>query len=92
MKLKYTKPAFVIERFNLTQSIASGCTAEDPANPSGSVGDPNRWDKNTCGWDVGGYTLWIGEASGCDVPMSPNENYMGICYNNPDGGNVIFGS
>lgn len=89
MKLKYSKPAFVVERFDLSQSIADNCSAR----PSSSVGSAvNSRNKNDCGWNVGGYTIWTAANSGCNVKANPNEVIQGVCYNNPSGGNTIFAS
>ena len=92
MKRKYIKPAFVMEHFDLAQSIAAGCTAEDPANPNSSIGDPNWGDKNVCGWEVLGYVVWTGPNPGCDVKERPDKEILGFCYNNPNGDNIIFAS
>lgn len=86
MKLKYTKPAFVIERFALAQSIAAGCGAAS----SSTVGDPNQWDKYTCGWDLGNMVIWTNTNVGCLTKQDENFDLSGICYNNPDGGQSIF--
>ncbi len=96
MKIKYTKPDFVIERFDLSQSIAANCSAEVPSNPLSSLGDPNWSSKETCGWRVGQYVIW--SASNCQsstelpIIVNPNAEVMGFCYNNPSGSNVIFRS
>lgn len=92
MKLKYTKPAFVIERFDLTQSIAAGCSAQDPANPNASIGDPNIWNKSECGWVVGGISVWLEGNKLCGIKRPEYDEYEGFCYNNPNGDNVIFAS
>ena len=92
MKLKYTKPALVLELFSMTQSIATGCTAEDPANPNSTVGDPNIWNKQECGWAIDdNIIIWL-EAPICNDYAGAEEDIDGICYNNPDGGNLIFAS
>lgn len=94
MKLKYTKPDFVMERFDLAQSIAAGCSAENPANPNASIGDPSWGSKETCGWRVGGYTIWTSQncddGTGFSIIAGPGDEIMGFCYNNPGGHNVIF--
>jgi hypothetical protein len=96
MKREYSKPAFMIERFDLTQSIAANCSAENPANPNSSIGDPNWGSKDTCGWQVGNYVIWT--AASCNngqadsIIASPYEEVLGFCYNNPNGNNVIFNS
>lgn len=85
-----------MEQFALTQSIAASCSAEDPANPTSSLGDPGWGSKESCGWLVGNYIIWT--ASNCvgkdgqylPIVASPNEEVAGFCYNNPSGHNVIF--
>lgn len=96
MKRKYTKPAAVMETFNLTQSIAAQCSAEDKANPLSSLGDPNWGSKDSCGWRVGDYIIWTAsicnKGTGIPIIASPFEQVEGFCYNNPSGNNVIFNS
>ena len=96
MKRKYTKPDFLLERFDLAQSIAANCSAENPANPNSSIGDPNWGSKDTCGWRVGNYVIWTAASctngQGAPIIASPFEEVMGFCYNNPNGSNVIFNS
>lgn len=94
MKQKYTKPAFAVERFDLAQSIAAGgCSANDPANPYASIGDPNWGNANECGWRVGDYVIWTAENCGdsmFSIVAGPDDEVLGFCYNNPSGNNVIF--
>lgn len=96
MKLKYVKPAFAVERFDLAQSIAANCTAENPANPSSSLGDPGWGSADTCGWCVGEYTIWTMENCNKNpdyaIIAGPHDEVLGFCYNNPSGDNVIFRS
>lgn len=96
MKQKYSKPAFVMERFDLAQSIAANCTAENPSNPMSSLGDPNWGSKETCGWRVGEYIVWTMENCNHNpnyaVILGANDDFLGFCYNNPSGDNVIFRS
>lgn len=96
MKRKYFKPDFAIERFGLAQSIASNCSAENPANPNASIGDPNWGSKDSCGWRVGDYVIWTAancsNVQGYPIIASPMEEVFGFCYNNPNGNNVIFNS
>ena len=89
MKQTYVKPRIMIERFALTQSIASGCGAV----PSGStLGEPAHYHKSTCAWNVGGILLFIDPNICKDKQIGENDEFMGYCYNNPDGGIAIFGS
>ena len=92
MKQKYIKPAIVMERFDLAQSIAAGCTADDLAKTDSTVGSPSHWNKTECGWMVdSGFILWASTPA-CTQPTNPNANVDGICYNHPNGGNTIFNS
>ena len=96
MKRKYTKPDFVMESFALAQSIAADCSAENPANPNASLGDPAWGSKDSCGWKGGNYVIWTAAIcntqNGTPIIASPNEDVFGFCYNNPNGNNVIFQS
>ena len=90
MKQKYIKPAIVMERFDMSQSIAAGCSAAS----NSPVGDPNIWDKAECGWVVGTDVIWDTEASGskCNFDWDLESDFEGVCYNNPAGGQTIFNS
>lgn len=88
MKAKYVKPALVMERFELTQAIANGCNAD----PNSSIGDPMHYTKTTCAWNVNGTLIFIaGSGTGCMFGDAETQ-WSGLCYNNPDGGQTIFGS
>lgn len=89
MKKKYEKPFMVMEHFNMTQSIAAGCGAAH----NSTLGHPNHANKNTCGWAIDdSVILWIGSTGVCTENNGENEDVMGICYNNPSGGQSIFNS
>lgn len=91
MKQKYEKPMILIERFTMTQSIAGMCSIGD----SDEWGMPNSTSKDTCGWTMpDGYTtIWTSSVgNGCGIAMGPEDEFMGVCYNNPDGGLTVFGS
>ncbi len=89
MKQTYVKPRIIIERFALTQSIASGCGAV----ADNSLGQPTQWSKSTCAWDVGGYTFFLDTMTNIckDYKLSENDDLYGFCYNNPEG-SMIFSS
>lgn len=90
MKRTYVKPALVMEQFNLTQSIASGC-GEFVNN--GSLGKPGQ-AQGTCGWDMGNFIVWVADSSlGCTQDWPADQPYADIiCYNNPNGNQAIFSS
>ena len=90
MKKAYTKPQLFVEDFALTQTVASGCGTS--TSSISSLGHPSHWDRSTCGWDLGsGMILWVSE-SACTIPTPADANASGFCYNNPEGGIVIFAS
>lgn len=87
MKQTYVKPSVVVERFSLTQNIASTCGAYD-----NEWGQCNHWNKETCGWQTPyGSVIWL-DYPICDDHYGPNDDFNGICYNNPGNGLTIFGS
>ena len=90
MKMKYVKPALVVETFTLTQSIATGCGVTSDS----TLGDPNMWTKATCAWNVGGFTAFLADSPACEgaEQVGENDDFFGVCYNNPNGGATIFGS
>lgn len=88
MKKAYTKPQLFVEDFALTQTVAVNCGTWGNT----PLGKPNHKDKTTCGWYFDEYTtLWISEPT-CNIPWGENDDFQGICYNNPDGGVSIFAS
>ena len=84
----YVKPQLQVEYFTLSQNIANGCNV-----PGGgtTLGKPNHVDKATCGWDLGGWVVWT-DSGKCNELAGPEENIVGLCYNNPNGGCTIFSS
>lgn len=91
MKEVYEKPVLRIERFTLSQSIASCGAAHDS-----SLGHPNHWSKSECGWKVGDEVYWS-SVPGCgeDEDDVYPEGWDGLeiaCYNNPDGDTTVFSS
>ena len=90
MKLKYKKPDFAVEHFDLAQSIAAGCSAIH----NSTFGKPNQGNITECGWDVGGAVIWTNTdfSKGCNTGSSPNEEILGVCYNNPNGHSIVFAS
>lgn len=87
MKQTYVKPSIVVEDFSLTQSIANTCGVHN-----NEWGHCNHWNKETCGWETpGGDIIWL-EHSVCTDAYGPDDEFIGICYNNPGNGMTIFGS
>lgn len=89
MKETYVKPELHIERFALSQSIAS-CTGV--TGGGSTLGKPSYWSKTTCGWDVGGWIIWVDAESCKDEQAGADEEIDGVCYNNPSGHVVAFSS
>lgn len=89
MKKEYAKPKIIIEDFKIAQSIsAGGCGAI----ANGSLGDPNTWDRSTCGWSMGNLVIWTDANKGCSFKWGKDDPWEGVCYNNPTPGNSIFSS
>ena len=75
MKKTYVKPALYVETFEMTQSIAGGC----------SVTSVNFSSEDNCTWEVMGMVFF--NADPC-VPNSAEFNF--VCYNNPEGAQTIL--
>lgn len=88
MKKEYKKPMIVLESFNLSQSIAAGCGAIHDS----TLGSPNQSSKETCAWVVGGYNVFLNDTNICTIKIGENDDSLGVCYNNPNGGTSIFNS
>lgn len=89
MKEEYRKPLIFFESFSLSQTIARNCGDDH----SGTMGESNHYNENTCEWDIGGFTIFFIDRCD-DGPDGPEDEYEieGICYNNPDGGQTVFSS
>lgn len=86
MKNQYVKPVLVIENFTLSQSIAYNCGENLNWNQATSK------DVYSCGWNTGfpgGDVVFMVPNNGCNVK---DEDFDGVCYNNPDGGINVFSS
>lgn len=81
MKRVYVKPTLYIERFTLTQTIASGCS---PSNPD--FGMPNQASQEVCGWNIYGIEIFTNS----DICDFPTEYFEGVCYNAPENGIIAF--
>lgn len=81
MKKTYKKPYIVMENFNFSQSIASGCSQELLI-----PGYLNQGNDGSCGYDVNGIVYFNTDTMTgvckMDMPM--------YCYNAPEGGNSVF--
>lgn len=83
MKKIYEKPAAYIERFNLTQSIASGCSVLETFGGT----TVNSEDAETCGIVFGGTAYFSDGVLGCIAG-----EYDEFCYNAPAEGSILFNS
>ena len=88
MKQVYNKPVLIMESFTMSQSIASGCNVES----GGSLGTPGFASKDACGWNLGGVILFIDAVDACIKDVGLDDEVLGMCYNNPNPNNAIFGS
>ena len=84
MKKIYEKPAAYIERFDLTQSIAAGCTVEDTYGGSKA----QYGDLQHCGIIFNGSTYF----SDSLASICPDGEYSEFCYNAPMEGAILFAS
>lgn len=85
MKETYVKPSIFIERFSLTQNIASGCGDYTGAG----LGTPTSGSKQQCAWDMGGLMLFLSSPT-CNRPVGEDEVIVDICYNAPNSGTTVF--
>lgn len=86
MKNQYVKPVLVIENFTLSQSIAYNCGENLNWNQATTK------DVNSCGWETGfpGEVVFVKSVNqNCNIS---DEEFDGVCYNNPDAGINVFSS
>ncbi|MBP3412378.1 MAG: hypothetical protein J6K89_03890 [Oscillospiraceae bacterium] len=92
MKETYVKPTIFIERFSLTQNIASGCAGYE----NGTHGTPiNNTEASTCVWDMQGVMLFTSNACAAvegGIQLGPNDSFDGVCYNGPTSSLAPFGA
>ncbi|MDO4491092.1 MAG: hypothetical protein Q4B85_08505 [Lachnospiraceae bacterium] len=87
MREKYEKPQFVIEHFGMTQTVAS-CNFDYSAE--NSLGVPNHYNKESCGWALGDIVVFTEANTGCEIQT--NDDFGAVCYNTPAGNVTIFAS
>lgn len=86
MKKKYSKPGIIIEDFAIVQNIADNC------GNAGFGGTKHTYaDKYNCGWYNGDVIVFT-TTSTCEDVRDPNVPSTDLCYNNPNPGEVVFGS
>lgn len=89
MKQKYVKPTLIVERFTLTQSIATSCGA-----PGGTGFGPNHANAINCTWSAYDVEFFI-TSNNCYEGPESNEDIFeldGYCYNNPTDQFAMFSS
>ena len=92
MKQVYKKPVLIMESFTMTQSIAHNC---------GQTLDFQQATlkyKSTCGWNTGidgdgngSIDVLFVNGNTCNRTIGEND-FPGVCYNNPNGGFNVFNS
>ena len=88
MKKEYSKPGIIIEDFSIAQNIARNCIMQGGVRPE----DNNHSDEDTCIWSVEGVFVFSTKNGSCYKKIAPGQKFGEICYNNPAGGKIIFGS
>ena len=99
MKERYVKPQLLFESFSLSQTIAKDCGDTHDS----TLGESTHYEVTTCMWDVGGYTIFFDHCGDEQIDMPEEGEYDDIyeyvaevleveCYNNPDGGQMVFSS
>lgn len=84
MKKEYSKPGIIIDDFSITQNIAS-C--------GNTGGQYNHSDPEGCEWKDADAIVFSETNANCKLGLEPGTGLDGIiCYNNPDGVHVAFGS
>lgn len=85
-KRPYQKPSLLVETVQMAQCIAANCEGATGANHA---------EPGTCEWDDGTGMVYFNSSNttGCtDVQVDGDFDFGIACYNNPSGGNSIFGS
>lgn len=82
MKKAYEKPVLCIERFTLSQTIATGCGSNLDLSMA------TQQDVYACAWDIGEFRIFLNEPN-CDMPA---DGLIDICYNGPQPGFNVFSS
>lgn len=78
MKKAYVKPQVYFEDFQLSASIAAGCTKT------------TNLTQDVCGVKFGPMTIFLDSIAACDEIVTDGED--GYCYHNPDDYNRLFTS
>lgn len=84
-KRPYQKPSLLVETVRMAQCIAANCEGATGANHN---------EAGACEWDDGTGMVYFNTSNAeCTGVKVDNDFDFGIaCYNNPTGGNSIFGS
>ena len=88
MKKAYVKPGICVESFALSQSIANSCGV---GSNHTTLGKPTYASPATCGWEIGGDTIWL-EGTICNDWADIDDQIDAGCYNGPAGDFQLFAS
>lgn len=83
MKKTYVKPEVHFESFELSTSIATGCSA------GYNHSNTNFGNPNTCTLKFGTETVFLSKEAGCTLPDYNEEKF---CYHVPTADDKIFSS
>ena len=88
MRKPYQKPMLYVERFELSEHIATGCEIVNIPGVS-----KNQTTAETCSLDVGlGQTIFAIGIGSCGFQFDLNDPNSIYCYHNPDPKNSVFSS
>ena len=86
MKKTYKKPMMIVERFTLSQTIATGCGDLE------QYGSPTLTRMANCAWDFNGAFLLFLEGNNNCVHQIEDGTIDGLCYNGPSPSMSLFHS
>ena len=86
MKKTYKEPMMIVERFTLSQTIATGCGDLE------QYGSPTLTRRANCAWDFFGATTIFLEGNEQCLLQVEDGAFEGLCYNAPSAGLNLFHS
>ena len=78
MKMKYEKPMVAVERYELSQSIASCAIKMGPSGTNYCILNNTVGLEEMRDWAYHGY--FTGSAGGCDFTPDIDQEFDGICF------------
>lgn len=78
MKMKYEKPLVAVERYELSQSIASCAIKVGPNGSNGCIKDNGQGLGGMWSMAYAGYFASV--TGGCDWVASIGQDFSGVCY------------